>query len=104
MVVLSGCGYSARENELIGQVKKVVRQTPLICSDRTDVDVSLGVFRNGIGSASKEDVWLTVPNQEDVNTLKSAAESGQPVKVLYDTARVAYCGKNNIVSKVELAK
>ena len=33
---LAACGYSSRDSELIGQVKKVVRNTPIICSEYED--------------------------------------------------------------------
>lgn len=103
-LVLSSCGYSSRNSELIGQVKNVSNETPLLCHNRVDADISLGIMRNGVGSMSKEDVWLTVPNAADQDLLKRANESGELVKVTYDIARVNWCWKNVVVSKVEIVK
>lgn len=89
--LLGGCGYSARDNEMIGQVKKVMRNTPLICPEYYDVDLSLGVLRNGQGSMSKEDVWLRVMNEADVTKLKDLADRGAIIKVKYDVRRATMC-------------
>lgn len=100
-LLLASCGYSAKENEMVGQVKKVVEQTPVICGDYTEADVSLGVLRNGNGSMSREDVILRVNNAEFKKLLKSAAETGRPVKIAYDIKRVAWCGPDHILTSVE---
>lgn len=99
-LALVGCGYSAKENEMVGQVKKVVEQTPLICGDYTEADVSLGVLRDGNGSMSKEDVILRVNGSEDKKLLKDAAESGRPVKITYDIKRFVWCGPDHILTSV----
>lgn len=104
LVGLMGCGYSSRENELIGQVKKVKHQTPLICPDRIDVDVSLGVMKNGVGSMSTQDIWLTVTDKSISDAFTAANASGQPVKITYDVTRIAICNENEIATKVELIK
>lgn len=103
-MTLSSCGYSSKQNELIGQVKKVKHETPIFCRDRTDVDISLGVMRNGVGSMSSEDKFLTVTNPDDVRALIKANESGALVKVTYDEARLNFCYQTDIVTKVELAE
>ena len=101
-LIFSGClGYSARENELTGQVKKVVSRTPIVCSDRVDTDISLGVMRNGVGSMSTEDQWFTVPNQADQELLRKASESGALVKVTYDVIRITWCWEDHVVTHVE---
>lgn len=104
LLVASGCGNSSTQNELVGQVKKIKNQTPLICPDRVDVDVSLGVMRNGVGSMSTQDLWLTVPNGEAMGVLKKAAESGNPVKVVYDVRRVTLCSNQEQVTHAEILK
>jgi hypothetical protein len=99
---LAGClGHSSVDNELEGQVKKVQHVTPIIMWNYDQVDVSLGVMRNGTGSISKEDMWLCVPNQDDVALLKEAAESGTPVKIKYDVARVNWYQEEETVTHVE---
>ncbi len=103
-MVLAGCGYSARDNEMIGQVKKVVHATPLICPNRYDVDISLGVIRGGVGSMSSQDVWLTIDDPSALAVLRAANESGSIVKINYDIARVVFCSNDHLVTKAEIAK
>lgn len=99
----SGCfGYSAKNNELIGQVKKVISVTPLLCPDRSEVDVSLGVMRNGVGSMSHEDFLAVIEDPTVMRTLKKAAETGSLIKVNYDTKRVVLCPHtNHVVTSAE---
>lgn len=104
LLMLSSCGYSSRQNELIGQVKKVSHLTPILCGDRVDTDISLGVMRNGVGSMSAQDVWLTVENPDDVKALATANESGELVKITFDEKRTTLCRRNEIVTKVEIVK
>jgi hypothetical protein len=104
LLVLAACGYSAKNNELIGQVKKVVDQTPIVCPDYVEVDVSLGVIRNGVGSMSREDIKLLVEDQAQVALLKKAAASGQLVSLTYDRARLTICVPEDVVRGVEVEK
>lgn len=92
-LIIAACGNSSADNETVGQVKKVVNKTPIICSDYTEVDISLGVMRNGVGSMSKEDVILAIDNseRETIEKLKKAADDGSIVKVTYDVRRLALC-------------
>lgn len=100
---MSGCGYSSLNSNLTGQVKALMQRTPLLCGDRTDVDISLGVMRNGVGSMSTEDIVLTVPNREDVTLLKKASASGQLVNITYSVYRFTWCWNLHVVERVELA-
>lgn len=102
ILTLGGCGYSATDNETTGQVKKVVHATPVFCSNRYDVDISLGVMRGGVGSISKEDMWLTIDNRADYDALKKAADDGRIVRVHYDVWRFAFCTWDHHVTKVEI--
>jgi hypothetical protein len=97
----SACGMSSRNNELTGQIKRVTRETPILCDDYDEIDVSLGVLRNGNGSVSKEDVNMTV-NDHDVPLLKRAAETGAIVKLTYDQRRVTFCTPKAQVTAVVL--
>lgn len=92
-ICLTACGTSSSGNESVGQIKKVTNETPLICPDYTEVDVSLGVIRNGVGSMSKEDLILAIDNSErdTITKLKKAAEDGSIVKFNYDIRRIAPC-------------
>jgi len=87
---------------MVGQVKKVVEQTPIICGDYAEADISLGVLRNGGGSTSKEDVILYVTDQSLVPLLKQAAEAGTPVKVTYDIQRLAVCRPDHWLTSVQV--
>jgi hypothetical protein len=104
ILALSGCGYKSRNNELIGQVKKVMSQTPLICPDYNEADVSLGVIRNGVGSMSSQDKWLHVSSEKDLETIRAANESGAIVKIKYDVRRVTFCVPESVVRSVEVVK
>lgn len=85
------CGNTTTSNELTGQVKKVVKRTPLVCPDYDEVDVSLGVMRNGVGSMSHEDIVLRVMNEADIPALEKAAKDGAIITLRYDQARLAWC-------------
>lgn len=102
LVLLSGCGYSSRDNEIIGQAKKVVHLTPLICSDYSAVDVSLGVMRNGVGSMSTQDLWFYVEDRNLLAILAKAVETGAIVKVKYDQKRTTWCVPDHWLTNVEI--
>lgn len=102
LVAMCGCGYSSVDNELIAQPKKIFHQTPLICPNRNDVDVSLGVMRDGVGSMSTHDIYLTVPNQKDLQTLETAINDGKLVKIHYNDYRFTWCQQSETVTSVEI--
>lgn len=104
MLMVTACGYSQVESEAIGQVKKVANVTPILCSPRTDVDISLGVMINGVGSMSSQDIWLTVKDKSQIRILKEANESGKLVKIEYDNARVNWCWQERELTEVEIVK
>jgi hypothetical protein len=102
-LILASCGYSSRENEAVGQIKKVMLNTPIFCSDFYDVDLSLGVMRNGTGSMSTQDMWFVI-SKADLDTVKKANEEGSIVRITYDTQRLPWCTEGHIASKVEIVK
>lgn len=104
VLFVSGCGYSSVDNEMIGQVKKVVRNTPILCNEYHDADISLGVMRGGVGSMSTQDVWVYTDSKEDLAVLKKANENGALVKITYDVKRWTWCVDDHFVTKVELVK
>ena len=87
---LTSC-YSSAGNESIGQVKKLQKMTPIICPDYTEVHVSLGVMRNGVGSMSHEDIYLAVDNEDraDLEVLDRATNTGDLIRFTYDIRRVS---------------
>lgn len=102
VMFLASCGYSSRDNELIGQIKKVKHVTPIICPNWWNADVTLGVMKNGTGSMSTQDVWLRVEDPKLLEAIKNANESGKIVKIKYDTDRVAICVEENLVTSVTI--
>ena len=102
-MVLTACGYASRDTEAVGQVKRVMNNTPILCSDFIDVDLSLGVIRNGVGSVSNEDIWIVV-SRPDAEILKKANEEGQLVKITYDQQRFAFCTEGRFATKLEILK
>jgi len=105
VLLLFSCGYTSKNNESLGQVKKVANTTPLIfCPDYNEVDISLGVMRNGVGSMSTEDVWLEVDGTEHLKILKTAAETGKLVKFEYNVRRFTICVPERILTRVTLVE
>lgn len=104
LLTLAGCGDTSRHNEVIGQAKRVVNQTPLICMDYPAFDLSLGVMRNGTGSMSTQDQWFTVTDDRLLDTLRKAAETGALVKVTYDVRRWAPCSYDHWLTAVEIVQ
>ena len=102
--VLAGCGYQGVDMQAIGQVKTIMHDTPLICGNFTDFDLSLGVMRNGTGSMSTEDIWIVVQNDEDLELVKKAQESGALIKVTFDAQRFPICTDGRFAKKIELVK
>lgn len=103
MPTAASCGYTSRDNELVGQVKKVVARTPILCGDYYEADVSLGVLRNGGGSISHEDVEFYVVDGNNVAFLKQAAEEGFPVKIGYSIKRwpAGFCVPTSWLTSVQ---
>lgn len=90
-MLLAGCGNTSVGNELVGQVKKVHHNTPLVCPDYYTVDVSMGVMRNGTGSMSTQDIELVAEGKELIEFLTKANTSGRIVKVDYSVRRAVVC-------------
>lgn len=104
MMAASSCGLTARDSEAVGQIKHVIKKTPIFCPDETLLDMSLGLMRNGTGSVSQENVWIRVSTPEQEKQLRDAATSGAPVRVTYDVQRVRFCWEERETTRVELIK
>jgi hypothetical protein len=67
------------------------------------VDISLGVMRNGVGSVSTQDVWLTLgdvnfPGTPQLRTmLENAMHDGRIIEIQYWTRRIAVCAPSKII-------
>lgn len=100
---LSACGNTSTDNEVVGQVKRVVNKTPIVCPNYTLADISMGVIRNGGGNLSKEDLWVVIP-EKDAPKFKKLAESGETIKVTYDVTRWAWCKPAERLTTVDAIK
>ena len=96
-MLLAGCGNTSVDNEVVGQAKKMMNKTNLICLDYKVLDISLGVVRGGTGSMSTEDLFLVV-------TIKKAVDAGSLVKVHYNVRRVHPCSEGNWLTSIEIAQ
>lgn len=103
ILILAACGFSSIDNEMTGQVKKTMHNTPLICPDYTDADISLGVMRNGVGSLSTQDVWVIVPPHLE-EKVQQFAETGEIVNATYDVYRVTFCTSDHYLTAIEAAQ
>jgi hypothetical protein len=99
---LAGCGYTSRDGEMIGQAKKISMRTPLICPNYYALDISLGIVRDGTGSMSTQDVWLTVYDLNDLDKMKAAVAAGAIVRVHYDMRRMAICTEDYVSTGFEV--
>lgn len=95
------CGYTKKDQTGSGQVKKVGKISPLICPDYYQVDLSLGVMRNGVGSMSHQDITLAIDDR-DVKAMKAAAEAGAIIDFTYDTRRVIVCVEEDRLSSFKV--
>lgn len=100
---LSGCGNTSSDNEVVGQVKRVMKKTPIVCPNYYVADISMGVIRNGSGNLSKEDLWVVIP-EDKAAQFKKLAETGEPIKVTYDVARWPWCSPGERIRTVEVVK
>jgi hypothetical protein len=99
IVVAAGCGDASRGNAIVGQVKRIKQMTPMICPDYIEVDLSLGVLRNGVGSTSREDATLAIDPSDHatIDVLTRASRSGQITHLTYDERRTSPCWPNDRV-------
>lgn len=101
LLLAAGCGYTSRNNEAVGQIKKIKNVTPMVWPAFTYVDVSLGVMRGGTGSMSSQDIWLRA-DEKHLEVLQSAQNSGQIVRIFYDEERFNFWYPEEHVTSVEL--
>lgn len=100
--LLVACGNVSQNNELVGQPKRLHNVTPILCPNRVDLDISMGFVKDGVGSMSTQDLFLTVPNQADVDLLKKAIEDRRLIKIHYNEARFTICSHEEYVTQVEI--
>lgn len=102
--VSDGCGgWRSLEVTGSGQVKKVGKETPIFCPDYYEVDISMGVMRNGVGSMSTHDMRLYLM-EKDVEAMKEAAKTSAIVDFSYDTRRFAWCVTSDRMTSFKIQK
>lgn len=101
-ITLSGCGYSHRDNDVVGQPKSVESTTPVFCPDQHILHLSLGVMRHGVGSMSTEDIRINVPDSSLVPRLKSVVESGKIINARTNEARFRWCNEEKELVSFEV--
>lgn len=102
VILLAGCGYSHRDNEVVGQPKSVESTTPIFCPDQHILHLSLGVMRHGVGSMSTEDIRINIPDASLVPALKSAVESGKIINARTNEARFRICNEEKELISFEV--
>ena len=102
LMCLSSCGYTSRDNQVVGQVKSVINRTLLVCYDYVDAELIVGFLRTGIASMSVQDIHMQVENPGDVKTLQAAVQSGKLVQVTYDAVRLNICGPVYHMTNVQI--
>lgn len=104
--LLMGCwGYASVDNAGVCQPKKLHHVTPLICGDYDEVDISLGVMRDGVGSMSTHDMTLSFDPSTQADSeakLKEAIQAGKLVNLSYNQLRFSWCRDEEQVTKVEI--
>lgn len=95
LLTLSGCGYESQHNVAVGQVKGVIRRTPIFCPDYVGTNLSLG-------SISKEDISLYVQSDDQIRALRQAIDLGELVKVTYSTRRFTICVPHQQIDRIDI--
>lgn len=93
LVTLAGCGYSHRDNDVVGQPKAIESTTPMLCPEQHVLHLSLGVMRHGVGSMSTQDISINIPDNSLLPGLKSAVESGKLINARTNEARFRWCNE-----------
>jgi hypothetical protein len=101
-LLLPACGYSHRDNELIGQPKSVESTTPLVCPEQHILHLSLGVMRNGVGSMSTQDILINIPTDTLAEALKSVVASGKIINAKTNEARFRWCNEEKELVSFEI--
>jgi hypothetical protein len=93
LMLVVGCGYSHRNNEVIGQPKAIESTTPIFCPEQNVLHLSLGVMRHGVGSMSTEDIQINIPDDSLLPGLRSAIKTGKLINVQTNEARFRFCNE-----------
>ncbi len=105
LFLASSCGYSSVENEAVGQVKKVMNRTPILCPNYKVADIIIGsqqalYIQNASGAAPHTMIVIT---SEQDKILREASEKGKTVKFTYDEKRLVFCTESDhFMNSVEM--
>ena len=95
------CGWSGKEITGTGQVKKVGLESNLLCPDYYEVDISLGIMRNGVGSMSTHDQKFFIPDSM-LKDFRTAAEKSSIVNFSYDVRRGGWCVNDHRITSFKV--
>lgn len=98
IVFLPACGLSQRDNETVAYVKHVTNETPVLCYNVTNAELDLRTP----GTMTSERVSFTVLHESDAALLRKANETGAKVKITSDEIRMAFCTRDDVITKVEV--
>lgn len=97
------CGWSGREISGTGQVKRVGLESNIVCPDYYEVDISLGIMRNGVGSMSTHDMKFFIPDGM-VKDFRTFAEKSSIVNFSYDERRSPWCVNQHRITSFKIAE
>lgn len=102
IILTISCGYSHRDNEIVGQPKSVESTTPIFCPEQNILHMSLGVMRNGVGSMSVQDILINIPDSTLVPKLKKVVEEGKIINAKTNEARFRWCNQEKELVSFEV--
>lgn len=101
LLLIPNCGYTAKDNEGTGQVKKITNETPILCLNFKAADITFGSMQTGAISITHE--WFVITGEQE-KILKKAAEESKMIKFTYDVRRFAFCTDpaDHVLTNVEI--
>lgn len=98
ILLFTNCGYIEQNNIGIGQVKKIIKNTPIICPDYKVVNIAFGSLESGIIS-NTNDYYVIDDKQQEI--LEKAQYNQKIIKFVYNVKRVAICKQTkNIITDI----
>lgn len=104
LTLLAACGYSHRNNELIGQPKAIEATTPLVCPNQNILHLSLGVMRHGVGSMSTQDILISIPDDNLALRLQPVVKAGKLINAQTNEARFRWCNEEKELVDFEIVE
>lgn len=101
--LLSSCGKSSVDNVMVGQARRLMTKTPLICPNSYSADIFVdGVNTTDDDQWSRIHKWISIPDKEMYDQVKATVGTGAQVKITYDVRRFTYCTNEAMATQVEV--